>query len=116
MLCGLGGSFDHLASERLRLPSQTTTRDPVRRRWSQRLNRWRIRRPRWILLDVEEGFDRRLFIPDRRGSGRYLRVTWHRDSATIVLSHWQDDVCLASTPVSLDDAAGLVRLVNGALN
>jgi hypothetical protein len=64
---------------------------------------------------VEEGFNRRLFIPDVRGSHRYLRVTWHKETSTIVLSHWQDDVCLASTPVSLQDATKLIGLIVGAL-
>jgi hypothetical protein len=64
---------------------------------------------------VEEGFNRRLFIPDVRGSHRYLRVTWHKETSTIVLSHWQDEVCLASTPVSLQDATQLIGLIVGAL-
>lgn len=64
---------------------------------------------------MEEGFNRRLFIPDVRGSHRYLRVTWHKETSTIVLSHWQDEVCLASTPVSLQDATKLIGLIVGAL-
>lgn len=64
---------------------------------------------------VEEGYTRRLFLPDVRGPHRYLRVTWHRESATIVCSHWQDDVCIASTPVSLEDATQLIGLIVGAL-
>jgi hypothetical protein len=64
---------------------------------------------------VEEGFERRLYFPDVRGGGRYLRVTWHPDTATIVLSHWRDGLCVASTPISLTDATRLIGLIVGAL-
>lgn len=64
---------------------------------------------------VEEGLDRRLYFPDARGGDRYLRVTWHRETSTIVLSHWRGDVCVASTPVTLDDATRLIGLIVGAL-
>ena len=64
---------------------------------------------------MEEGFTHRLFLSDVRGSRRYLRVTWHKETSTIVLSHWRDDVCLASTPVSLEDATKLIGLIVGAL-
>ena len=65
--------------------------------------------------DMEEGFERRLYFPDVRGGGRYLRVTWHSDTSTIVLSHWRDDVSAASTPISLPDATRLIGLIVGAL-
>lgn len=64
---------------------------------------------------MEEGVTRRLFLPDARGSHRYLRVTWHKETSTIVLSHWQDEVCVASTPVPLEDATKLIGLIVGAL-
>lgn len=64
---------------------------------------------------VEEGYTRRLFLPDVRGAGRYLRVTWHRDTSTVVFSHWQGDVCVSSTAVALDEASKLVGLIVGAL-
>ncbi len=64
---------------------------------------------------MEEGFSRRVFLPDVRGEERYLRVTWHRDTSTIVFSHWRGDVCVASTPISLNDASRLIGLVVGAL-
>lgn len=64
---------------------------------------------------MEEGFTRRLFLPDVRGAERYLRVTWHKDTSTVVFSHWHGDVCVSSTPVSLEDASKLVGLVVGAL-
>ena len=58
---------------------------------------------------------RRLFLADKRGGDRYLRVTWHRDTSTLVLSHWDRDICLASTPISLADGSRLIGLVVGAL-
>ena len=64
---------------------------------------------------MEERFARRLFLPDVRGAHRYLRVTWHEDTSTVVYSHWQDDICLASTPVSLEEASKLIGLIVGAL-
>lgn len=64
---------------------------------------------------MEEGFTRRLFLPDVRGTDRYLRVTWHKDTSTVVFSHWHGDVCVSSTPVSLDDATKLIGLMVGAL-
>ena len=64
---------------------------------------------------MEEGFHRRLFLPDVRGPHRYLRVTWHKEISTVVWSIWQDDVCVASTAVSLEDASTLIGLIVGAL-
>ena len=64
---------------------------------------------------VEEGGPRRLFITDARGPERYLRVTWHRETSTVVFSHWQNDVCVASTPVALNDASRLIGLLVDAL-
>jgi hypothetical protein len=64
---------------------------------------------------VEEGVTRRLFLPDVRGTDRYLRVTWHKDTSTIVFSHWSGDVCVSSTSVSLDEASKLIGLMVSAL-
>jgi hypothetical protein len=44
-----------------------------------------------------------------------MRVTWHKDTSTMVCSHWQGDVCLASTQVSLENATRLIGLVVEAL-
>ena len=49
------------------------------------------------------GLPNRLNIPDARGSGAYLRVTRHPDQQKVVLSHWRDSVCVASTPVDISD-------------
>lgn len=64
---------------------------------------------------MEEGDARRLFIPDTRGPDRHLRITWHRENSTVVFSHWQNDVCVASTPVALKDASRLIGLLVDAL-
>jgi hypothetical protein len=62
---------------------------------------------------VEEGATRRIFVADSRGGDRYLRVTWHPDTETVVFSHWVGDVCVASTPVAMGDAKKLVRMLGG---
>jgi 2,4-dienoyl-CoA reductase-like NADH-dependent reductase (Old Yellow Enzyme family) len=54
-------------------------------------------------------------LSDQRGAGRYLRVSWHPDTATVVLSHWVGAVCVASTPLHLAEAARMVGLIVGAL-
>lgn len=66
-------------------------------------------------MGVEEGFTRRLFLPDVRGADRYLRVTWHRDTSTVVFSHWHGDVCVSSMPVSLEEASKLIGLLVAGL-
>ena len=56
-----------------------------------------------------------MLLGDARDTERYLRVTWHPDSSTVVFSHWSGPVCAASTPVELADASRLVELLVGAL-
>jgi hypothetical protein len=51
---------------------------------------------------------RRLSIPDARGHGATLRVTKHPEQRKIVLSHWRDGVCVASTPVELSEVPALI--------
>jgi hypothetical protein len=64
---------------------------------------------------VAETAPRRLLLPDVRGNNQYLRATWHEDTSVVVVSHWVGDVCVASTPVALADAAQLIGLLAGAL-
>jgi hypothetical protein len=64
---------------------------------------------------VEEGTRRRVYLRDARNGDRYLRVTWHPESETLVWSQWQGDVCVASTPVKVEDAAQLVGLLDCVL-
>ena len=52
----------------------------------------------------------RVYLPDVRGGDQYLRATWHPESATIVFSHWNGEICTASTPVALRDCTQLIEL------
>lgn len=56
-----------------------------------------------------------LWIADARGSGAGLRVTWHADRQTLVLSHWRDDACVASTRVDLTEVPKLITMLVEAL-
>jgi len=69
-----------------------------------------------ILRDVAEMPPNRVFLADVRGRDQYLSTTWHPDSATIVFSHWDGEVCLASTPVALTDSTKLIDLMVRALS
>jgi hypothetical protein len=64
---------------------------------------------------VEEGKTRTVAIGDARGNERWLRVTWHPDTQTVVFSHWNGEVCSASTRVHLCDATKVIDLVLRAL-
>lgn len=58
---------------------------------------------------------RRLTIPDARGQGASLRVTRHPEQRKVVLSHWRDGVCVASTPVELGEIPVLIGVLADAL-
>ncbi len=60
-------------------------------------------------------FARRVFLEDRRHDGSYLRVTWHPEQRAFVLSHWREDVCLASTQLDAADVAPLLGLLGHGL-
>lgn len=64
---------------------------------------------------MEETRTRSLVLPDVRGEERYLRVTWHPLTSTVVFSHWTGSVCTASTPVSLPQASQIIELLVSAL-
>jgi hypothetical protein len=64
---------------------------------------------------VEEKRARTLTLSDARGGDRFLRVTWHPVSSTLVFSHWTGPVCTASTPVKLPEASKIVDLVVSSL-
>ena len=57
-----------------------------------------------------------MFLTDVRGNDLYLRATWHPDSATIVFSHWNGEICMASTPVALADCTKLIDLMVRSLS
>lgn len=64
---------------------------------------------------MEEGRARTVLLGDARDPDRYLRVTWHPDSQTVVFSHWHGAVCAASTAVPLPEAGRLADLLAGVL-
>jgi hypothetical protein len=57
----------------------------------------------------------RLVVPDARGQGASLRVTRHPEQRKIVLSHWRDGLCVASTPVELSEVPALIGVLADAL-
>jgi hypothetical protein len=64
---------------------------------------------------MDEIRTRSLVLPDIRGGDRYMRITWHTASSTVVFSHWTGAVCTASTPVSLPEASRAIDLLVDAL-
>jgi hypothetical protein len=76
---------------------------------------WQPGATRCILVGMAAA-PNRLFLDDVRGGDLYLRVTWHPESATIVFSHWNGEICLASTPIALTDATKLIDLQVRALS
>jgi hypothetical protein len=58
---------------------------------------------------------RSLSIPDPRGRGATLRVTRHPEQNKVVLSHWRDGVCVASTPIELTEVSALIGVLADAL-
>jgi hypothetical protein len=61
------------------------------------------------------GHPNRLHIPDARGQGASLRVTRHHEERKVVLSHWRDGVCVASTPIELSEVSALIGVLADAL-
>jgi hypothetical protein len=61
------------------------------------------------------GHPNRISIPDARGHGASLRVTRHPPERKIVLSHWRDGVCVASTPIELNEVSALIGVLADAL-
>jgi hypothetical protein len=58
---------------------------------------------------------RSLVVPDARGLGASLRVTRHPEQRKVVVSHWRDDVCVASTPMEVGEVPALIGLLAEAL-
>ncbi len=53
---------------------------------------------------------------DERGPDRQLRVSWHAEAATLVLSLWRDGICAGSFRLAVDDVPGLVAVLRGGLS
>lgn len=45
------------------------------------------------------------------GRGRVLRVTWHPDAKTVVVSIWKDSTCVGTVHLDVDDASRLSSLL-----
>jgi hypothetical protein len=58
---------------------------------------------------------RTVALRDARGQGASLRVTRHPEQGKVVLSHWRDGVCVASTPVEIGELPELIALLADAL-
>ena len=56
-----------------------------------------------------------MLIEDQRHRGGYLRATWHPEQRAVVISHWHDDICTASTTLSVGDLSKLISLLVSAL-
>jgi hypothetical protein len=67
------------------------------------------------LADTGQVRPNRLTIPDARGHGATLRVTRHPEQGKVVLSHWREGVCVASTPIELSEVSGLIGVLADAL-
>jgi hypothetical protein len=53
-------------------------------------------------------------LPDARGGGRWIRVTWHQDADVVVLSLSREGTCVGTARVSRDDVPVMVSaLVSG---
>lgn len=60
-------------------------------------------------------FPHRVLIADVRDNGTYIRVTWHADRSTFVLSHWDNNGCIAATRIRVDDVPQLIGLLTNGL-
>lgn len=58
---------------------------------------------------------KRLVVADSRGQGGSLRITRHPEQHKVVLSHWRDGLCIASTPVDLNELPPIIAALAEAL-
>ncbi|MDQ1618814.1 MAG: hypothetical protein QOE19_1383 [Actinomycetota bacterium] len=53
-------------------------------------------------------------LPDARGGGRWMRVTWHQEADVVVLSQWREGTCVGTVRLARGDVPLLVQaLVEG---
>ncbi len=52
---------------------------------------------------------------DARGPDRTLRVSWHTDAETVVLSLWRNGVCAGTFRLCAEDVPELVEVLRGGL-
>jgi hypothetical protein len=48
---------------------------------------------------------------DQRGEGRALRVAWHPESGTLVLSLWREGTCAATHRLAVEDIPAFVEAI-----
>ena len=58
---------------------------------------------------------RRDIVLDDRGEGRALRVTWHHESANVVVSVWRQDRCSGTVHVAAEDVPALIAVLTEGL-
>jgi hypothetical protein len=58
---------------------------------------------------------RRVFVEDERRDGRFLRMTWHAERRTFVVSTWEGSVCVGATRVPVQQAPALIEVLAGGL-
>jgi len=56
-----------------------------------------------------------VFLDSRSGS-RALRVTWHHESAVVVLSLWRDNLCAGTFRLAVDEVPTLIELLRSGLD
>jgi hypothetical protein len=54
-------------------------------------------------------------FPDARDGDRHLRVSWHDLQHQVILSQWRDGVCVATTPLPLEEVPRLNAFLAEAL-
>jgi hypothetical protein len=54
-------------------------------------------------------------VVDIRDEHRRLRLSWHPELREVIVSHWRDNVCIATTPVGIKEIARLIGLLVQAL-
>ena len=52
---------------------------------------------------------------DARGEERTLRVSWHAEADTVVLSMWRDGVCAGTFRLPVHEVPDLVAVLRGGL-
>ncbi|WP_295661046.1 hypothetical protein [uncultured Nocardioides sp.] len=53
---------------------------------------------------------------DARGDDRALRVSWHHESALVVLSLWRDNLCTGSFRLAVEEVPDLIEMLRTGLD
>ena len=54
-------------------------------------------------------------FPDARDGDRHFRVSWHDLQRQVILSQWREGICVASTPLPLEEVPRLNAFLAEAL-